>query len=178
MISSTIAQGGGDDGEQWSAEGEAERRNAAELDTSRTTLIASTISQGGGDDGEQGGAGGEAERRNAAEPAPSWSTLRVSTTAQGSGKRDRGAIGEESNPGLRATGKTMRGGARRKIPKQRATPPSTYGLDNWIIRRGGVNTLGTEGILDGGEAVGSEESVRPRWSSGGGPSESVASPTM
>ena len=28
--------------------------------------------------------------------------------------------------------------------------------------------MGTEGIVEGGEAVGSEESVRPRWSSGGG----------
>ena len=32
------------------AEGEAERRNAAEPDTSRTTLIASTIDQGSGDE--------------------------------------------------------------------------------------------------------------------------------
>ena len=28
--------------------------------------------------------------------------------------------------------------------------------------------MGTEGIVEGGEAVGSEESVRPRWSNGGG----------
>ena len=38
--------GGGRVGEQGDAEGEAERSNAAEPDTSRTTLIASTIVQG------------------------------------------------------------------------------------------------------------------------------------
>ena len=58
----TIAQGGGDDGKQGGAEGEAVRRNAEEPASSRTTLIASTIAQGGGDDGEQGGAEGGAER--------------------------------------------------------------------------------------------------------------------
>ena len=74
LIASTIAQGGVDDGEQGGAEGEAERRNAAEPARTRTTLISSTIAQGGGDDGEQGGAEGEAERRNAAESATSWTT--------------------------------------------------------------------------------------------------------
>ena len=126
LITSTTAQGGGDDGEQGGAEGEAERRNAAEPTSSRTTWIASAIAQGGGDDEEQGGAGGEAERRNAAEPATSWSTLINLTIAQGGGKRDRGAIGEESNPSLRATRKNMRGGARRKIPKQQSLFIETY----------------------------------------------------
>ena len=51
-----MLMGGADDGEQGGAENEAKRRNAAEPDTSRTTLIASTMAQGGGDDGEQGGA--------------------------------------------------------------------------------------------------------------------------
>ena len=47
LIASTIAQWGGDDGEQSGAEGEAARRNAVEPATSRTTLISSTIAQWG-----------------------------------------------------------------------------------------------------------------------------------
>ena len=43
LISSTIAQGGGDDGEQWSAEGEAERRNAVELKTNVFYIEAHSI---------------------------------------------------------------------------------------------------------------------------------------
>ena len=69
MIASTIAQGGGDDGEQGGAKGEAERRNEAEPDTSRTTLITSTSAQGGGDDEELSDEGREAERRNAEKTA-------------------------------------------------------------------------------------------------------------
>ena len=83
LIVSTIAQGGGDDGEPGGVKSEAERRNAAEKDTSRMILISSTMAQGGGDDGEQGGAKGEAERRNAAELHTSRTTLISSTIAQG-----------------------------------------------------------------------------------------------